>query len=74
MEITVKVIDPTGVEGRRASLDAVDDIALVEKHVREVRAILPRHPRDQRDLLHRCDLALESGSFARRPKTGFSFT
>ena len=48
MGVLVQVVDTCGVEGRGAPLHPVHHVALAEQQLREVRAVLPRHPRDQR--------------------------
>ena len=51
MRILVQVIDARGVEARRAALDAVDFVALLEQQLGQVGAVLAGHARDQRGLL-----------------------
>lgn len=50
MRIPVKVIDALGVKCRGSALDAMDLIALVEKKLGQIGAILARHASDQRPL------------------------
>ena len=59
VRILVEVLDAVGVEGRRAPDQAVDDVALVEQLLREIRAVLTGDPRDERDL--RCHAAEPRG-------------
>ena len=51
MRVDVDIVDATGVEGRRAALDAVHDVAFIEKETREKRSILTGDAGDQRDLV-----------------------
>jgi hypothetical protein len=51
MRILVDVLDARGVERRRASLDAMDDIALLEQQLGKVGAILPGNTGDQRNFI-----------------------
>ncbi len=50
MRIVIEVIDASGVDERRASLDAVDDVAFVEKEFGEIGPVLPRDAGDKRNL------------------------
>ena len=49
VRVLVEVVDPPGVEGRRAPLDAVDHVALAQQQFGEVGAVLPGHAGDQCD-------------------------
>jgi hypothetical protein len=52
--ILVDVVDPLSIEQAAATLDAVDDVAFLEKQFREVGPVLPGDARDQCDLSGRC--------------------
>mmetsp|Transcript_17849 Transcript_17849/g.51100 ORF Transcript_17849/g.51100 Transcript_17849/m.51100 type:complete len:406 (-) Transcript_17849:40-1257(-) len=58
--ILVKVINATGVEGRRTTDDAVDGISFLEKELGKVRSILAGDAGDEGDLL-----VLVGGDFSR---------
>ena len=47
VQVAVEVIDPSGVEGRRAPLDAVDLVALAQQQFGEIGAVLSGHAGDQ---------------------------
>ena len=51
VRILVEMLDPAGVERRRAALDAVDDIALVEQQFGQIGAVLAGDAGDQGDLV-----------------------
>ena len=51
MRVDVDVVDAPGIEGRRAALDAVHDVALIEEEARKKRAILTGDAGDQRDFV-----------------------
>jgi hypothetical protein len=46
VRILVKMIDAISVEQRATALNAVDDIALAQEKLSEVRTVLPRYPGD----------------------------
>jgi len=48
MRILVEMVDPLGVEGRSAPLQAVNFISFREKEFRQVRSVLPGNSGDQR--------------------------
>ena len=50
VRILVEVLDAAGVERRRAALDAVDVVALVEQQLGEIGAVLSGDAGDERDL------------------------
>jgi hypothetical protein len=50
VQVAVEVVDPSGVEGRGAPLDAVDFIALAQQQFGEIGAVLSGHAGDQCDL------------------------
>ena len=50
VRVAVQMIDPAGVERRGAPLDPVHHVALLEQQRRQIGAVLPGHPGDQRDL------------------------
>ena len=56
VRILVEVVDAVGVEERRAALDAVHLVALVEQELGEVGAVLAGDAGDQCDLGHPCQL------------------
>jgi hypothetical protein len=45
--VLVEMVDAVGVEKRSATLDAMDDVALLEEELGEVRAILSGDARDE---------------------------
>lgn len=49
VRIFVDILDPAGIERRRAPLHAVNDIALVEQEARQIGTVLPCGPSDQGD-------------------------
>ncbi len=49
VRVLIQMVDPVGVEQGRAPLDAVHHITLVQEKFRQIGAILPGDPRDQRD-------------------------
>ena len=51
VQVAVEVIDPSGVEGRGAPLDAVDLVALAQQQFGEIGAVLSGHAGDQCDLV-----------------------
>jgi hypothetical protein len=51
VEITVEVIDPSGVERGGAPFDTVDNVALAQQKFREIGAVLSSHPGDQSDFV-----------------------
>ena len=51
VQVAVEVIDPSGVEGRGAPLDAVDDVALAQQQFGEIGAVLSGHAGDQCDFV-----------------------
>src|SRR5260370_40140341 len=54
MQVVVEMIDPLGVERRRASLDAVNHVTLAEQKLRQIRAILPGYAGNECDtVVHR---------------------
>ena len=59
MRILVEMLDPPGVEARRAALDAVNLVALVEQQFGEIGAVLTGHAGDQ------CNLWSTQGVLAR---------
>ena len=73
--VDVEVVDALGVEGARAALHAVDDVALLEQQLGEVGAVLAGDAGDQglrpRDAAahqvsaHRCSLPLMAAVSAR---------
>ncbi len=65
MRILVYAIDPAGVERRRTPLQTVDFIALVEKQLGKIGAILPRDAGNERFLGHAIPLALREGLYFR---------
>ena len=52
VRVLVDVVNTLGIEQRRATLDAMDNIALFQQKLRQIRAILPSNTRDQRDFSH----------------------
>ncbi len=46
VKVMIKMIDAVGVEKRRAALDAVDGVPLVQQKLGQVGAILSRNSRD----------------------------
>src|SRR5262245_35703798 len=57
MRIEINVVDAGGIKGRRSTLDAMHHIALLQEKSSQKGAILPRDPRDQRNLVrHHCAL------------------
>ena len=55
VRILVQVVDAVGVEQRRAALDAVHLVALLEQELGQVGAILAGHARDQSDFFYTHD-------------------
>jgi hypothetical protein len=51
VQVAVEMVDPSGIEGRGAPLDAVDDVALLEQEIGEVGAVLSGHARDHSDVI-----------------------
>ena len=51
VRVDVDVVDATSIEGGRAALDAVHDVALIEQETREKRSILTGDAGDQRNLV-----------------------
>lgn len=47
VRVLIDVLDAAGIERRRASLDAVDRISLVQQKLREISAILPGDTRNE---------------------------
>ena len=47
MWIDIDIVDTTGVEGRGATLDTVDYVALFKKQSREQRSVLTGNPSDK---------------------------
>ncbi len=60
VRVLVDVIEPVGVEARRAPDDAVDVVALSQEQLREVAAVLAGDPRDKRASHVRHDRLRES--------------
>src|SRR6266581_4593876 len=54
VRILIQMVDPGGVEKRRAPLDAVNDVPFVEQELRQIRAVLAGNSGDQSDfgLIH----------------------
>jgi hypothetical protein len=50
VQIAVEVVDPSGVEGRRTPLDAMDLISLAQQQFGKIGAVLSGHAGDQCDL------------------------
>jgi hypothetical protein len=51
VRVAIEVVHPLGVEGRRAPLDAVDGIALMQQQLGEIGAVLSSDAGDQRGLV-----------------------
>jgi len=49
MRVLIDVVDAAGIKGRRAALDAMDDIAFFQQQVRQLGAVLPGYARDECD-------------------------
>ena len=58
VRVFVDVFDASGVERRRAPLDAVDCVTLVEQQAREIGAILPGNTRNQCNFAQNMTLGL----------------
>jgi hypothetical protein len=65
VRIAVEMVDPVGVEARRAADDPVDLVALLEQLLGEVRPVLAADPRDHRLLHARQTLAPGPGARTR---------
>ena len=50
VRVDIEMIDTSGVERRRAALDAMDNVALPQQQLSKIGAVLPGHARDQCDL------------------------
>ena len=61
VRILIQVIDAIGIERRRAALDAVDDVALVEQKLRQIGAILAGDSGDKCNFGHVLFMRLQSG-------------
>ena len=60
VRILVEVVDALGTEGRRPASEPVHLVALVEKKLGEIRAVLPGDPGDKRALLNHGHQSYES--------------
>ena len=58
VRVRVEVVDPAGVERRRAPLDAVDWVARLPEALRPVAAVRPREARYQGGLGRGCGLGV----------------
>jgi hypothetical protein len=52
VRIAIKMVDPSGVEGRGAADDAVDFISFGKQQFRQVRAVLAGDAGDERLFVH----------------------
>ena len=52
MGILIKMIYSTGVKGRRAALNSMNNISFVEKKFCKVGAVLPRNPGNEGGFVH----------------------
>src|SRR6478735_9010279 len=52
MRVLIQVVDPLRVEERRAALDPMHHIALLQQKFGQIGAVLPGNARDQRSFLH----------------------
>jgi len=53
VRVDIEVVDAFGVEGRRPALHAVHPVALRQKHLRQVAAVLAGDPRYKRNIFHK---------------------
>ena len=61
MQIAIEVLDPSGVERRRAPAHAVHRVALLQQKLGQVCAVLPGHTGDKRNLRHNDPARKERG-------------
>src|SRR5205085_10764027 len=54
VRVAIEVVDACSIEKRRASLDAVHDVILVQQQLGEVSAVLPCNAGDKRHFAHSC--------------------